>query len=331
MVMTSTRGSLLALALCVTVSSVACWSVEVERGLDESRPLRRANAPATQDELRQLVVRLGPMHAGPDKPDPHGWLAHVSEPGQTFEQYLDSGPPKPAGQRRVIYVLPLGELDPQRRRILTLTARYLSIFFCLPVKLGRPALEPGFSTRRHPRWGVEQVDAEHALNRVLAPRLPDDAACMIGMTSSDLYPRKHWNYVYGLASPRKRVGVLSFYRRGTPVAGHEPSQQRALLRTLKIASHETAHMFSVRHCVKHRCNMGGMNYVGELDRRPMALCPECVAKILWATGCDPVARYRRLARFCRRHGLAEQARRYDDLLWQLDPGKARARRPRTKR
>jgi archaemetzincin len=316
MLMTSARGPLIVVALCVSVSSAACWSVEVERGLDESRPLRRGSSPS-KEELRQLVERLAPAHRAPDKPDPHGWLAHVSEPGQTFEQYLDGDPTRPAGARRAIYLLPFGELDPQRRRIATLTARYLSIFFCLPARLGRPAPEGAFSTRRHPRWGLEQANAEHALNRVLAPRLPDDAAFMLGVTTKDLYPLASWNYVYGLASLHKRVGLVSMYRMGTPVVGHAPSQRRVMLRTLKIASHESTHMVSAQHCVKYRCNMGGMNYTGELDRRPMALCPECVAKVLWATGCDPVARYRRLARFCRDHGLAEQARRYDDLRWQL--------------
>jgi len=148
---------------------------------------------------------------------------------------------------------------------------------------------------------------------VLAPRLPRDATALLGLTAVDLYPRRDWNYVFGFASYHHHVGVVSMYRMGTPVEGHAKSQRTVLLRTLRIAAHETAHTLAIRHCVKHRCNMGGMNYTGELDRRPLALCPECLAKVLWATGCDPAARYRRLVRFCRRHGLAEQARRFEAL------------------
>src|SRR3712207_7363776 len=39
-----------------------------------------------------------------------------------------------------------------------------------------------------------------------------------------------------------------------------------LLRTLKIAAHETGHMFSVRHCTKYECVMNGSNHLGETDR-----------------------------------------------------------------
>ena len=202
-------------------------------------------------------------------------------------------------------------------RVLDATARYLSIFFCLPVKVGRAVPGDSVPQRRHPTWQIKQASAERLLFRILHPRLPDDAACLFGVTTVDLYPDRHWNYVYGLASYRQRVGVCSIYRMGTPIVGHRSSQRSVLLRTLKIASHEMAHVLSMRHCYRHRCNMGGMNYVGELDLRPMALCPECLAKVTWATRCDPIARYRGLTRFCRDHGLAEQTRRYGELLGGL--------------
>ena len=269
-------------------------------------------APPSKDQLRQLVVRLRPLHGAPDAPPPGSWLEDVHEPGQTFEQYLDANPPRPSAARRAIYVLPIGELDVARREILAETAQYLSIFFCLPVKVARPMRELRIAWRTHPRRGFRQLDAEQLLG-VLRPLVPDDALHLMGVTTVDLYPRAHWRAVYGLALREHRVGVWSMYRMGTPVMGDPASQRTALLRSLKIATHEAAHMLSVLHCTKHRCNMGGMNYTGELDRRPMELCPECLAKVLWATGCDPVARYTRLERFCRAHGLEAEARRFAAL------------------
>jgi archaemetzincin len=52
--------------------------------------------------------------------------------------------------------------------------------------------------------------------------------------------------------------------------------------------------------------MGGVNSLDELDRSPLWLCPECMAKIAWATGADPVARYRKLAELCKAEGLADE-------------------------
>jgi archaemetzincin len=284
-------------------------ALELDHVVDVSRATEVA---PTANQLRQLVVRLRVAHKPPDTPPPGSWLEDVHEPGQTFEQYLGENPTRPSAARRAIYVLPIGELDATRREILARNAQYLSIFFCLPVRVARPIEDRRIAWRAHPRRGFRQLDAEQLLG-VLRPLVPDDALHLMGVTAVDLYPRAHWRAVYGLALRERRVGVWSLYRMGTPIAGHPASQRTALLRSLKIATHEAAHMLSIRHCTRHRCNMGGMNYTGDLDRRPVELCPECVAKVLWATGCDPVTRYTRLERFCRAHGLVAEARRFAAL------------------
>jgi hypothetical protein len=63
--------------------------------------------------------------------------------------------------------------------------------------------------------------------------------------------------------------------------------------------------------------MCGSNNREEADRRPLALCPECAAKVCWATGADPVERYRRLAEFCKRVGLEDEAVFYGKCLAAL--------------
>jgi archaemetzincin len=77
------------------------------------------------------------------------------------------------------------------------------------------------------------------------------------------------------------------------------SPNALLDRTLKIAIHETGHMFSMKHCTKYECLMSGTNNLAETDRRPLDVCPECMAKIAWAFRYDPAERYRRLAEFWR--------------------------------
>ena len=146
--------------------------------------------------------------------------------------------------------------------------------------------------------------------------LPADAAAYIAFTASDLWPGAGWNFVFGQASLRERVGVWSIHRNGDP-AESEASFRLCLLRTMKTAVHETGHIFSMRHCTAYECCMCGSNHRAESDRRPVLLCPECMAKVCWATRTDPIARYEKLAEFCRTHGLADAAEGYGKCLAAL--------------
>jgi archaemetzincin len=171
----------------------------------------------------------------------------------------------------------------------------------------------------HPSWGDRQILTGFVLDRVLAPRLPDDAAVYLALTASDLWPGEGWNFVFGQASLRKRVGVWSIYRNGDPDAAGA-AFRLCLLRTLKTASHETGHMFSMLHCTEYECGMCGSNHREESDRRPLAFCPECAAKVSWATGSDMgdmKGRFRGLAAFCRANGLVPEAEFYESSLRAL--------------
>jgi archaemetzincin len=148
---------------------------------------------------------------------------------------------------------------------------------------------------------------------VLTPRLPRDAAATICFTACDLWPGPGWNFVFGQASLEGRVGVWSIARFGDPDESEE-SFRLVLLRTLKLATHEAGHMFSLAHCTAYACDMNGSNSLDESDRHPLALCPECLAKICWATRADPAERYRKLIEFCKREGLKAEAERYEKLL-----------------
>ncbi len=43
-------------------------------------------------------------------------------------------------------------------------------------------------------------------------RVPKDAYCVMGITLKDIYPGDNWNYVYGWAKYKARVGIFSFLR-----------------------------------------------------------------------------------------------------------------------
>jgi archaemetzincin len=266
------------------------------------RAPRVAILVALQRRLHRLDRPMGPVRPG-------DWLAHHREPGQTFRQYLGSGPVHARGGRKVIYIQPIGPFRGKQRRVLDLTADFMSRYFCLEVRVARPlplSLIPASARRRHPTWGMKQILTTHVLDVLLRPRRPRDAAVYIGFTASDLWPGRGWNFVFGQASLRERVGVWSIHRNGDP----ERHFNLCLLRTIKTAVHETGHMLSMWHCTAHRCNMNGSNSLDESDRGSLALCSECAAKLLWATGCDARTRYEGLAAFASKHGLAAQARAY---------------------
>lgn len=259
---------------------------------------------------------LAPLHEKLGPPRPGDWLAMHEEPGQTFMQYVRGRPVRPDRKRRVIYVQPLGQFDEVQRKLIEQTAEFLGLYFGLPVSM-RERLDldviPDHARRTHPTWGDRQILSTYVLQRVLRPRLPRDATAYIALTTSDLWPGEGWNFVFGQASLAQRVGVWSIYRNGEPHESDE-AYRTCLRRTLKTASHETGHMFSMAHCTFYECNMCGSNHRAEADRRPLALCPVCLAKLCWSTGADPEKRFARLADFCDKAGLEAEAAFYRKSL-----------------
>ncbi len=257
--------------------------------------------------MREL---LRPLHEPAPTPKPGEWRHEHAEPGQTFEAYVRSRPTVPDEQRRVLAVQPIGSFSDTQRRVLEHTVAYMGRYFSLPTRLEAAmplTMVPPTARRTHPTWGDKQVLTKWVLEEVLKPRVPKDAAALIAFTPSDLWPGDDWNFVFGQADLRARVGVWSVYRHGDPSAS-DAAFKLALRRALKVAVHETGHMFSLEHCTAYRCVQAGINSLEEEDRAPLWLCPECVTKIVWATRADHVPRYRALAELTKELGLEEEAR-----------------------
>lgn len=273
-------------------------------------------------QLKAAMEKLRPLQKKLPKPQPTDWLAEHPEAGQTFAEYLLENPITPRGKRNTIYVQPLGEFSETQRRIMTLTSEFIEFYFNMPVKTQKDfplSMIPGSARRVHPEWGVPQILTGYVLDDILKPRLPEDAIAYIALTPSDLWPGEGWNFVFGQASLRERVGVWSFSRFGDPDKD-EASFRLCLRRTLRTATHEIGHVFGIRHCVKYECNMCGSNHMAEADRHPLYLCCECMAKVCWATGADPVEHCKKLAAFCEKQGLQREAEPYRQFLGALGAG-----------
>lgn len=285
------------LALLMLMSAAACGSSDVPKDGGPSRAAIRAAGRA----LAVSESKMPPAKVGE-------WLAEHKEPGQTFDQYLASNPNRPTAKRTTLYVQPLGEFKGRQVDLLARTVELLGIVYNMPVKTLDPIgldVLPKEAHRVHPRWGVKQVDSLAVLE-LLRKRRPDDAVALLALTASDLWPKeaRAWNFVFGQASLRDRVGVWSIARYGDL----ETEYPLALQRTLKVAVHETGHMLGIFHCVAHRCGMNGSNHLPEADRQPMAFCSECEMKVWWSCRSEIDGRYDRLIAFADANGLTAEAK-----------------------
>ncbi len=238
------------------------------------------------------------------------WLVGQKESGETFDEYISSNPTLPTSERRTIYIQPIGKFTADQKRAVALSAEYMKAFYSLPVKLNAEiplGKVPADKQRRIEYRNNLQIRTAYFLDDVLPKLLPKDAAALVAFTSYDLYPGDTWSFVFGQATFSERVGVYSLYRLSDATVAGRDERDRLLTRTLKIAMHETGHMFSMKHCIKYECLMAGTNHLAETDRRPLDNCPECMAKVAWAMNYDPVERYRDLAAFWEKNGRPGEA------------------------
>jgi len=238
------------------------------------------------------------------------WLAHHPEQGQSFDQYLASRPNMPSASRKTLYVLPIGEFEKGIAPDLELLKAYTAAYYHpLPVKM-LPAVKDGEVPAKDRMNGGKKQWKSTDILAWLPKKLPADAYAMIAVTMTDLYPDEGWNFVFGQASLRQRVGIFSFARYHPSWDGEEAGEgpeHLVMRRAAKILTHEMGHMFGIRHCIYHECNMNGANHLEEADATPMHLCPVCLRKLHRAIRFDPVVRYGKLLRFQEAHGFKEEA------------------------
>lgn len=264
---------------------IACLCLSgCERSAKKERT--RALTDVNLEKLKTLDVALG-------KPKPGDWLDVHKEPGQPFETYIKSNPVSTNARQNKIYLQPWGTFTATQKAMLEHTADYLTIFFgletvMLPTKSDDNI--PASARREHQLLTTYLLD-------ILQANIPDDAIVVMAITSADLYPNKNFNFVFGQARLKQRVGVSSIYRL-------ESSDPRlGLMRLIKTGSHEIGHMFSCQHCTYAECVMNGSNSLPEADSRPNRLCYDCHRKLFWNLGFDVKRRVVNLNNFFVKHDL----------------------------
>lgn len=260
-------------------------------------------------ELRRAFDPAGDYEPMPD-PGPSDWLANHPEKPQSYADWLNKDTNVPGPQRRIIYLLPIGEFPPSAPSLPALT-KIVHAFFTLEVKV-LPAVavkDVPAKTRINPSTKKRQLLAPDVL-RWLTKRVPDDAFALQAVTMEDLYPEPSWNFVFGMASLSERVGVQSFARQDPAFFGDAREagwQNVALRRATWTMVHEISHMFGLTHCVYWKCVVAGSNHQAEADSRPLHPCPVCLRKLHAAIGFDPAAREEELAKVLRDVGIDDEA------------------------
>ena len=266
-------------------------------------------ARAAADPIEIAMAKLRPLFI-PKLPTRAGdWLEQHREPGQTYREFRAQVARRAIDSFDKIRVVPVGPLSTGQKAVLDITVAFLKPFFGLPLELD-PAVAlsdiPADAQRDFTIAGPRQLLTTYLLNDTLMKhRRPRDAA-VLGITAMDLWPGEGWNFVFGQASLSERVGIWSMARNGD--ADGEPFMRRlCALRTVMTATHETGHMFGIRHCTAYECGMNGSNSAAERDRQPLEFCPECQAKLWWTLNLDPLARSRALEALARQQAFGEAA------------------------
>jgi archaemetzincin len=269
------------------------------------------------DEAKRTIKLLEPLHEHKKPPQPGDWLAvhgkDKHEQGQTFDEYV-RGRERTIEQYSKLYLLPLGTFGDVEQKMIDLVVEGMTCFFGLPtvqLKADPLAKLPQYAERIGGA-GQRQLLSIHLIDKVLPPKLPRDAAALLGLTNVDLWPGEGWNFVFGQASLGTRVGVWSTARYGNS-AGTEEERKLFFQRLLKVALHETGHMFGIPHCAAYECGMNGSNSLPESDRQVLEFCPECQAKLWWTNDYTPKKRCAAMLEYCKKAGLEEEAKYYTGL------------------
>ncbi|MFT3710491.1 MAG: archaemetzincin [Archangium sp.] len=277
----------------------------IAKRLPRDEQLRQEPLPEALEPLRSIAV---PKVA----PEPGDWLAEHPEDGQSIAQHKVDCRPVP---QKVVYLVPVGALDAKATVVLTKLEFLLAAHFQLPVKRlpALPAAVAGKSERDGQlgkQWLTDDV-----LDGLMKVR-PADAAAVMAFTTVDLYPDPSWNFVFGQASYDERVGVMSVARTGDL----ELEPELVLERSYATGMHEIGHMLQILHCIAWECPMNGCNHQDESDSRPLEPCPHCLAKLIRATGLDPMKRWKDLRAEFDRAGLTRGVKEIDAELAAMARG-----------
>mmetsp|Transcript_126341 Transcript_126341/g.252455 ORF Transcript_126341/g.252455 Transcript_126341/m.252455 type:complete len:275 (+) Transcript_126341:32-856(+) len=185
--------------------------------------------------------------------------------------------------RKMIYLHTLEDPFPDSA-MLHAIVRYLTAFFCLPLHVTHTPWQ-SMHLRTRPGctgFGEIQLSMDDLLVW-LKYHVPEDAYCIVAVTGLDLFlaSAAPGCYIPGRSHYTQRHGAFSIARLGSEVdTSFQPCDQALYLRRcLKLSSHEVAHTFGLKHCVKPTCRMAGTTSLEHHDETTLFFCNTCEQKL----------------------------------------------------
>jgi len=278
-------------------------SCQKEKARDSPKEIRKSTKETPKEITYFKHIKKNDIELA--KPVYGDWLFSHKEKGQSFDQYERSNHIVPSEDANIIYIRPIGNFNALQKKQIKLTNEYLEIFFQLKTKtLESISNDIVPNSARRLVYGHEQLLAGYLLDDVLKKEKPLNRIALMGLSELDLYPKPEWNYVFGLASYRDKVGVSSIYRLQDGKLTSE-NFDLCLSRLIKTSSHEIGHMFGLHHCITADCVMNGTNSLSETDKSSIRLCSVCQRKLHSCIKYDNKKRLADLEKYFKRNNLTD--------------------------
>lgn len=200
---------------------------------------------------------------------------------QSFDDHLRIANPLSTA-RRTIYICLLENPFPDDA-VLSIVQKYIQDFFRLPVRIIRVSWRKmGLRTRAGRNgFGEFQLSMDDLL-KWLQRRVPQDAYCIVAVTTLDLFvPDSSWEYIPGRSHYTQRHGACSYARlKSETDQMFVPCDRGTFVRRcLKLTCHEVAHTFGLKHCSDSTCRMAGTMSLEHHDATHLLFCSDCEFKL----------------------------------------------------
>ena len=240
--------------------------------------------------------------------------------------FINSQPNKPDSTRKVVYILPFGNMKPQVEEIIKAEVEYLEIFLQLPVKVmsrvGYDEIKEmeTVKTRKVPDSDYdyfskmkgeitsfrEQIEANSFINSYLIDHKPKDAVAVLGITEHDIY-KPDYNFLFGTSNRKSAVGLVSTFRL-------IDYGQQTKWNIRKVVSKQIVNLFSIRNVKDYVCLLNFHNNKDELVFGEFKLSPLALSKLRYCIGFDYQKRFMQLEEFWRMEANTDMAEYYQRCI-----------------
>ncbi len=292
--------------------SVFIWSCNS----DKTRQPKQQKNKISVDTTRYSLKSIDDLHE----------RLTLKDYDKSLIDYINSSPNMVDSTKKVVYLLPFGNMKPEIEKLIQGEIKYLEAFLQLKVKmLNRIPYDSikkmtSIQTRMVPssdfeyyskmKGGTptltEQIQASSFMDAVMKKNKPKDAIAILGITEHDIYNPKY-NFLFGISELKDGVGLVSTFRL-------IDYGQETKYNIRKVVSKQIINMFSIPNVKDYKCVLNFHNSIEELYYGKFDLSPRALEKLKYAIGFDYSKRFDDLAKFWNSEGNKEEAKYFDECL-----------------